>query len=105
MTRGEQAQAAAIQAVIAAGFVPEGETRQETVRMESAANPIYGGIGGKLATFGGRPRFSLPGTNRRVTVGPRSVCFYNFEKGKEPTGFKSLDTKDTAAIVAAAATS
>lgn len=103
MTKSELAQAAAIEAVLAAGFVADGETRSETVRIPTERCPVLcrGKMGGEIATFGGRPRFALPGTNRRVTVGPRTVCFYRFEKGKDPTGFKSIDTKNLAAVVAA----
>jgi hypothetical protein len=99
LTKTQQAQAAAIEAVIAAGFVDDGETRSQTVRMESASNPIYGGIGGRVTTIGGRPRFALPGTDRKVTVGPRSVCFYRFAKGdREPHSYQSFATKDVEAI-------
>lgn len=96
--KSELAQEAAIKAVLAAGYVPDGETRSETVRMPTTDCPVVGRgkIGGELATFGGRQRFALLGTPYKVTVGQRSTNFYEFDKGqdKEAHGFKYLDTVD-----------
>jgi hypothetical protein len=58
------------------GWEPDGQTRSETVRIPTARSPVYGGIGGELATFGGRIRLKLPGTNWKVTCGMRTLCTY-----------------------------
>lgn len=64
------------------GFLPAGETSQETVRIPTTKSAILGGHGGEQRTFGGRARYSLPGTDLRVTVGPRTVNVYYSRKGK-----------------------
>lgn len=102
----ELAQEAAIKAVLDAGYVADGETRSESVRMPTTACPVVGRgkIGGEVATFGGRQRFALIGTPYKVTVGPRTTNFYEFEKGKdkEAHGFKYFDTSDIEGITAMA---
>lgn len=64
------------------GFVPMGATAQETVRIPTMKSPLLGGHGGELRTMGGRARFSLPGTDLRVTAGPRTVNIYYVRSGK-----------------------
>lgn len=61
------------------GFVPDGETRSETVRVATNDAPVLGhggSSGGELRTFGGRARFHLPGTDLYVTVGKMSTFIY-----------------------------
>jgi hypothetical protein len=64
------------------GFLPAGATVQETVHIPTTKSPVLGGHGGERRTFGGRARYSLPGTDLRVTVGPRTVNVYYSRKGK-----------------------
>lgn len=67
---------AMIDLIMEAGFQPHGETDQLHVRIPTVQNPVFGGIGGERATFGGRARFEHPLTKVRVTVGPQTVNFY-----------------------------
>jgi hypothetical protein len=69
---------AAAAVLVAAGFVADGQTREETIRATSGA------LGDRLVTTGGRGRFALPGTDIRATVGPRTVCLYR-RAGREVT--------------------
>lgn len=64
------------------GFLPAGATAQETVRIPTMKSPVLGGHGGERRTLGGRARYSLPGTDLRVTVGPRTVNVYYARGGK-----------------------
>jgi len=75
-----------------AGFVPDGKTAEEMVRIPTMRSPVTGRIGGERRTFGGRARWSLPGTNLRCTAGPRTVNVYTVENGR--TEFRGMfDTK------------
>lgn len=65
---------AAMAVLLDAGFVPDGTTRTDTVRVPTQASPVYGGSGGELATFGGRQR--LARGMLKATVGPRTVALY-----------------------------
>lgn len=47
---------------------------------------------------GPRPRLRLPGTDRRVTVGPRVVTFYRWLEGHPAFDLMSRQTADLAAI-------
>lgn len=80
-----------VELLLSAGFIPIGTTKTEHVRISTRKCPVFGGIGGKKATFGGRQRYQHG--DQRVTVGKRTVCFYRVESGK-PTNFKNYDTKD-----------
>lgn len=83
----------AIAMLLSLGWVRAGSTPAETVRVPTAASPVYGRSGGELRTFGGRARLVLPGTDRRVTVGARTTCFYRMgDKG--PTGYENLPTRE-----------
>lgn len=70
-----------INELTAYGWQPDGTTPTETVRVPTVEAPIFGGIGGKVVTTGGRQRFARPGTNYRVTVGKRTTFFYRVVKG------------------------
>ena len=65
-----------IDALIRLGFEEHGTTESETVRVPTFRAPVFGGLGGELRTFGGRARFSLPDTDIRATVGPRTTFVY-----------------------------
>jgi len=68
------------------GFAPAGETREEHVRIPTMRSPVLGGMGGERRSLGGRARYALPGTDLRVTVGPRTVNVY-FSRGGGKTEF------------------
>lgn len=93
--------AAAVAALVEAGFVPAGETRSSQVRVSTGRSPVYGGMGGEARTFGGRSRFEKPGTAMRVTVGLRTVCFYEMLDGKAGA-MENVPTKDTERVRAIA---
>lgn len=89
------------------GFAPAGETREEIVRIPTMRSPVYGGLGGERRTLGGRARYALPGTDLRVTVGPRTTNVY-FSRGGGKTEFvlnehtKSLTAQALRDVVTAA---
>lgn len=58
------------------GWSAGGHTQTETVRIPTVKSPLFGKGGGELATFGGRPRFLLPDSDWRVTVGKITTFFY-----------------------------
>lgn len=68
------------------GFAPAGETAEQVVRIPTMRSPVYGGLGGERRTLGGRARYALPGTDLRVTVGPRTTNVY-FSRGGGKTEF------------------
>lgn len=90
-------------ALYEAGFVQDGVTRQETVRVPTRTSPLYGHSGGELRTFGGRQRFMLPGTSYRATVGKRTTALYRVLVSNSPLEhgvemLAALDTKDLPAV-------
>lgn len=99
-TRTEQAQAAVIQALLDAGFEPNGLTTTQQVRIPTRSSPAFGQSGGVLASFGGRQRFALPGTSVRATVGARTTAIYRSEGGglSGVEGIASVDTKNIEAV-------
>lgn len=99
-SRGQRALAAALDALLAAGFIPDGRTRQEHVRIPTSKLPVYGQSGGELATLGGRQRLALPGTSVKATVGPRTLALYRVKVGGlgGAEGIATLDTSDLAGI-------
>lgn len=62
------------------GFATAGETAEQHVRIPTMRSPVFGGMGGERRTLGGRARYALPGTDLRVTVGPRTTNVY-FSRG------------------------
>jgi len=89
-----------IQSLLDAGFHPDGETREETVRVPTSKSLLYGKSGGELAKFGGRQRFAKAGTTVKATVGGRTTAIYRVEgKGLEGVkGIATLDTKNIDAV-------
>ncbi|WP_298151050.1 hypothetical protein [Flavobacterium sp.] len=90
----------AIQILIAAGFAPDGQTKQEHVRIPTANSPVFGGSGGELATFGGRQRFAKTGTDIKATVGLRTTALYRSTGGglSGVQGIASMNTNDQSAL-------
>ncbi len=64
------------------GFAPAGETRIAHVRIPTTRSPVLGGMGGERRDLGGRARYALPGTDLRVTSGPRTTNVYFARNGK-----------------------
>lgn len=93
-TKTEQAMADAIDALLCAGFEPDGQTREEVVRVPTKASPLLGLSGGELAKFGGRQRFAKAGTNIKATVGPRTTAIYRVV-GAGLAGVRGIATHDT----------
>lgn len=89
----------AIKVLTGAGFVPDGATREEAVRIPTSRAPVHGrGAygGGELRTLGGRTRFALPDSGVRATVGTRTICVYQ-RNGRDfssqmPTILGTFDT-------------
>lgn len=87
-------------------FTPAGATATEHVRIPTMKAPVLGGMGGERRTLGGRSRYVLPGTDLRVTVGPRTTNIYYVRAGK--TEFvlnertKDLEDRTLKEVVAAA---
>jgi hypothetical protein len=97
MNKSQSAMMEVIATLTEAGFVPDGETRKETVRIPTTKAPVYGGIGGELTTMGGRQRFHLPETNIKATVGPRTTAIYRVVERKSQF-IGTFDTKDLTLI-------
>jgi hypothetical protein len=94
MTKNQRSMAAVIDLLLAAEFVPDGETRQEHVRIPTANAPVFGQSGGVLATLGGRQRFVKSGTTIKATVGPRTTALYRIE-GAGIEGVRGIATLAT----------
>jgi len=89
-----------IQELLAIGWIEDGITRQEIVRIPTMDCPTScgGKAGGKLASFGGRIRMILPGTLRKVTIGSRTVNFYEVINNKL-IGFTQFRANDLPGII------
>jgi hypothetical protein len=92
----------AVDALLAAGWLADGATPTETVRMGTSASPVYGGSGGELRVFGGRQRFVRPGGDLRCTVGRSSVSFYHVRDG-QACAFRNYSTGRDIAYIRQAA--
>jgi hypothetical protein len=102
MNKSEEAMAAVIDMLLAAGFVPDGETRVVHVRIPTANSPVFGRSGGEMAKLGGRQRFVKQGTTIKATIGLRTTALYRSE-GNGLNGVRGIathDTKDLSAICA-----
>jgi hypothetical protein len=89
--------AAAIDALFRVGFAPDGQTREETVRVPTRSSPVFGRSGGELAKVGGRQRFALTGTDIKATVGRRTVAIYRIVAAglAGVAGIATVDTADS----------
>ena len=83
-----------VDALLQLGFAPAGETREEHVRIPTMRSPALGGMGGERRTLGGRARYALPGTDLRVTVGPRTTNVYFSRGGGKVEFVLNEKTKD-----------
>lgn len=103
LSKAQESMAAVIDALLLAGFAPDGETRTEVVRIPTSKSPLFGQSGGELAKFGGRLRFALPGSNVKATVGARTTAIYRIDgKGLEGVkGIASVNTSNLQAVIAA----
>ncbi len=82
-----------IELLTAAGFVADGKTAIETVRVPTVKAPIgnRGKSGGVLRTFGGRLRF-VRSDGLKVTVGERSIYFWRPMSARDQCGEKRFHT-------------
>lgn len=94
MSKTEQAMADAIDVLLSAGFTPDGQTREEIVRVPTQQSPLLGVSGGVLAKFGGRQRFAQADTGVKATVGPRTTAIYRVD-GPGLTGVRGIATHNT----------
>ncbi|MGP3508652.1 hypothetical protein [Paracidovorax citrulli] len=80
----------------AAGFVGDGATRTEQVRVPTKDSPVYGKSGGELVTYGGRMRFAKAGTRIKATVGKRTTAIYEVTGPglAGVRGIASVETRD-----------
>lgn len=77
------------------GYCLNGETDTNTFRIiTSKSYPLPGAE----ITTGGRQRLSYPNSSYRVTVGKRTVCFYEVDN-KKAYSFNSFKTSDIELIV------
>lgn len=90
---------AALTLILAAGYAEAGVTDVQEFRIATTRNPVFGGIGGVATKQGGRSRYEVPGTKRRVTVGRFTTNFYSVATGK-PSDFVQFRTDDLAGIAA-----
>lgn len=66
-----------IELLRAAGFVEDGTTREESVRVPTQRAPVHGGAGGERRSFGGRVRMHRPDTTIYCTVGRKTTFLYH----------------------------
>lgn len=79
-----------------AGFVEDGFTSTELVRIPTTDNPVFGKSGGVPATLGGRLRLQKPGTRIRVTIGKHTTFLYYLTGSRpaEVNAIARIATKD-----------
>jgi hypothetical protein len=90
---------AACEVLISFGYELDGATRTETVRVPATQAPVgnHGKSGGVLRTFGGRPRFYLPRTDRYATVGAMTTFLYR-RRGIEVLDGEAIPTVELDAL-------
>lgn len=89
--------AKAIEALVEAGWSHIGAQKKQTCTVYCGGSPVTNGT----MAIGGRQKLEKPGTQKRATVGKRSVCFFDYD-GRDCTNFVTVKTSDVAAIQAAA---
>lgn len=94
MSKTEKSMASAIDALLVVGFLPDGQTREEIVRVPTQQSPLLGLSGGVLAKFGGRQRFAHAATGVKATVGPRTTAIYRID-GPGLAGVTGIATHNT----------
>ena len=97
-SRSLQTLSALLSALGELGWRDAGETVRQTVRTPTATTPVYGASGGEVRTLGGRLRLALPGSDRRLSVGARTTCFYRIADG-EAVEHGRFETAEPARIV------
>lgn len=84
----------AVLAVLAAcGWTHTGAQPTTIAKTYSGGSPVPNA----LIKMGGRQKMQKEGTQRRATIGPRTVCFFMYD-GKDCGGFQNVNTSDLAAI-------
>jgi hypothetical protein len=86
-----------VRQLLAAGYRACDATPTERVRIGTASAPVFGGVGGKLVTFGGRDRFRLRDSDQYATVGPRTTCFYRRDDNGT-SDMESIPSSDDGAV-------
>lgn len=97
MSKAALAMGEAVKCLLSAGFVDDGQTLTEQVRIPTKASPVFGQSGGELATFGGRMRFVKTGTRIKATVGKRTTAIYEVQ-GAGLAGVRGIASIDTSEI-------
>lgn len=95
MAKKEESTSRVVDLLIETGWIADGVTLVEEVRIPTMRSPVFGGCGGEVRKFGGRARF-IRGEDR-VTVGPRTVNFYRVQGG-QPGPFTQFKTADLEGI-------
>lgn len=88
-----------IDLLLKSGFVPDGTTETQIVRIPTKRSPLYGKSGGELATMGGRQRFMKPQTKIKATVGKRTTAIYRVGTEGSHNGVQGIATMNTANAV------
>lgn len=78
LTPAQQRMADVINRLLEDGWTEDGRTAEQTFRMPTTEAPIYGGVGGKLVTTGGRLRFAKG--DSKVTVGKLTTYFWRLHR-------------------------
>lgn len=94
MSKSHQQLTLVINQLIKCGFVLDGSTREEVVRVPTSKSPLLGKSGGELTKFGGRQRFAKTGTKFKATVGLRTTFIYMIDASAN--GIKSIASHNTA---------
>lgn len=83
----------AITLLVELGWSHIGEQPVKTFRTYTGGSPVPNAT----IKTGGRQKLEKTGTQRRATVGPRSVCFFIYD-GRDCKEFQTVKTSDTEAI-------
>jgi hypothetical protein len=86
----------AIAALMSLGFVQDGHTCVEAVRVPTRRSPVLGEAGGERRALGCRVRLALPGTDLRATVGALVTFVYRQLAPRSIEEVAHLATRDLA---------